>query len=81
MKLNQCDEKQRELDDIMNDAIDLVNKEKRKHERIKAVRRFAAGAGIIAAACGIIRIIISAKPTSGNQNESADKVHHCKKMR
>jgi hypothetical protein len=53
---------------ILNDSIDLVNKEKRKQERVKAVQRFAAGAGIVVAASAVIRILFTVKKRKETQD-------------
>lgn len=51
---------------ILNDSIDLINKEKRRQERIVAVHKFVTGVVILAAACVAIRIIFSTKKRKEN---------------
>ncbi len=54
---------------MMNkDIKDLVNKEKRKQERVKAVHRFAVGVGIVVAAVSAARIIFLSKARKETQD-------------
>jgi gas vesicle protein len=50
---------------ILRDVLDLVNKEKRKKERVKAVQKFALGMGVVAAV-GVATGILLA-PKSGKE--------------
>ena len=50
---------------ILRDLLDLVSKEKRKRERVKAAQKFAVGMGVIAAV-GVVSGILFA-PKSGKE--------------
>ena len=53
---------------VNKDSRDLVNKEKRKQERAKAVHRFAAGGGIVVAAIAVARVIFLSKMRKQTQD-------------
>lgn len=46
---------------ILNDLIDLVNKEKRRQERVSAVQSLAVGTGILTASVLAIKILVAGK--------------------
>lgn len=50
---------------ILNDLLDLVNKEKRKRERVKTAQRFAIGMGVMTAVGGATGILFA--PKSGKE--------------
>lgn len=50
---------------ILNDLLDLVGKEKRKKERVKAAQRFAVGMGVVAAVSVTTGILFA--PKSGKE--------------
>lgn len=54
---------------VSNDLIDLVNKEKRKQERIKTVYQLAAVEGMLVVAFLTIKILIARKARKARKME------------
>ena len=53
---------------ILRDLLDLVSKEKRRQERVKAAQKFAVGMGVVAAVGVAIGIIFA--PKSGKETRA-----------
>lgn len=54
---------------VSNDLIDLVNKEKRKQERVKTVQQLAVGEGMLVVAFLAIKILIARKARKARKME------------
>lgn len=58
---------------ILNDLIDLVNKEKRRQGRVRLAQRLAVGTGLLTASVLAIKVLVTGK-TKRKENDMKNKV-------